>query len=182
VVAARHVACLALVMSVVAGCGDQKRHVYRIPSSAMEPTLHCGRPAPGCEGGEDDRILVVSYEEREPLRGDIVVFETPPKARELCGAGGLYVKRVIGLPLDHWRERSGRILVNGQELPEPWIQDNRRDDESFAGGELPPKHYLLLGDNRRASCDSRIFGPVPLAAIRGQVVEIKRGSKRIRIR
>jgi signal peptidase I len=168
-------------MSVVAGCGEGG-NVYRIQSSAMEPTLHCARPAPGCLGKEGDRILVMPYEDREPLRGDIVVLETPPKPRQLCVPGSLYVKRVIGLPLEHWRERKGRIVINGQELPEPWLRENRRDDKTYSGGEIPPRHYLLLGDNRGVSCDSRVFGPVPLAAIRGQVVEIKRGSKRIRFR
>ena len=29
---------------------------YRIPSASMEPTLHCGRPQPGCEAGSSDRV------------------------------------------------------------------------------------------------------------------------------
>ena len=47
---------------------------------------------------------------------------------------------------------------------------------------VPPRMYLVLGDNRRASCDSRVWGLVPLANIRGKIVEIKRGSERIHLR
>jgi signal peptidase I len=73
---------------------------YRIPSSSMEPTLHCAEPAPGCEAGFSDRVLAnrFIYHLRDPRRGEIVVFETPPAARIKCGAGGTFVKRLIGLP------------------------------------------------------------------------------------
>jgi Signal peptidase, peptidase S26 len=42
--------------------------------------------------------------------------------------------------------------------------------------------WFLVGDNRQFSCDSRIYGPVAESAIRGKVVEIKRGSERIHLR
>ena len=53
---------------------------YRIPSSSMEPTLHCARPAPGCEARFSDRVLAnrFIYHLRDPRRGEIVVFKTPP--------------------------------------------------------------------------------------------------------
>ena len=52
---------------------------YRIPSSSMEPTLHCARPGPGCEAGFSDRVLAnrFIYHFEQPHRGDIVVFDTP---------------------------------------------------------------------------------------------------------
>ena len=56
---------------------------YRIPSSSMEPTLHCARPAQGCEARFSDRVLAnrFIYHFRDPQRGEIVVFQTPPAAR-----------------------------------------------------------------------------------------------------
>ena len=41
---------------------------YRIPSSSMEPTLHCARPAPGCESRFSDRVLAnrFIYHFRDP--------------------------------------------------------------------------------------------------------------------
>jgi signal peptidase I len=62
---------------------------YRIPSSAMEPTLHCARPSPGCEADTMDRVFVPRiHPSWTPGRGDIVAFETPPAARARCGSGG----------------------------------------------------------------------------------------------
>ena len=59
---------------------------YRIPTSSMEPTLHCARPGAGCEGRFSDRVLAdrVTYHFRSPRRGEIVVFQTPEKARQVC--------------------------------------------------------------------------------------------------
>ncbi len=53
---------------------------YRIPSSSMESTLHCARPAPGCESRFSDRVLAnrFVYHFQDPQRGDVIVFETPP--------------------------------------------------------------------------------------------------------
>ncbi|MFL6011987.1 MAG: signal peptidase I [Gaiellaceae bacterium] len=178
----RHALCLALVVSVAAGCAGREGHVYRVPSSAMEPTLHCARPAFGCLAGEEDRVFVRPYEDGEPARDDIVVFEAPPKAKVACGASGLFIKRVIGLPGEHWAERSGTIVIDGRNLAEAWLRPDRRDTLSYGGGEIPRGHYLLLGDNRASSCDSRQWGLVPLANFRGKVVEIKRGSRRIHLR
>src|SRR3954449_7699462 len=57
---------------------------YRIPSSSMEPTLHCARPGEGCEASFSDRVLACRfcYEFWDPKRGDIIVFETPKKAAQ----------------------------------------------------------------------------------------------------
>ncbi len=64
---------------------------YRIPSSSMEPTLHCARPGSGCEARFSDRVLAnrFIYHFREPKRFEIVVFKTPPAAQVACsGAVG----------------------------------------------------------------------------------------------
>lgn len=71
---------------------------YRIPSSAMEPTLHCAGPVPGCLGGADDVVGVQVNGASHLRRFDIVVFTMPPEAAANCGEGGTAVKRVIGLP------------------------------------------------------------------------------------
>ena len=70
---------------------------YRIPSSSMEATLHCARPAPGCESRFSDRVLAnrFIYHFRDPQRGDVVVFETPPAARAKCGAGGTLDRKSV---------------------------------------------------------------------------------------
>ena len=85
---------------------------YRIPSSSMEPTLHCARPGQGCEARLSDRVLAnrFIYHFRDPKRGEIVVFNTPPAAQEMCGASGTFVKRLIGLPGETVTERDGGFV------------------------------------------------------------------------
>ncbi|HEY7018324.1 MAG TPA: S26 family signal peptidase, partial [Gaiellaceae bacterium] len=63
---------------------------YRIPSSSMEPTLHCARPGQGCEARLSDRVLAnrFIYHFRDPRRGEIIVFNTPQAAQQMCGASG----------------------------------------------------------------------------------------------
>jgi signal peptidase I len=149
---------------------------YRIPSSSMEPTLHCARPAQGCEARFSDRVLAnrFIYHFTDPKRGDIVVFKTPPEARIKCGAGGTFVKRIIGLPGDRLEVRllkgQGYVYINGRKLNEPYIQASRREDASpFAAVTVPQGQYFMMGDNRGESCDSRAWGTVPRKNIIGKV-------------
>jgi signal peptidase I len=145
-------------------------HLYRIPSSAMEPTLHCARPHPGCEASHLDRVFAVKYVFSSPGRGDIVVFHTPPRAEEVCGTGGVYVKRIVGLPGEKWQEQKGRVYIDGQLLREPYIYADRRDSLNQGPVRIPADSYFVLGDNRAASCDSRRWGPLPRGKIIGRVI------------
>jgi len=144
---------------------------YRIPSSSMEPTLHCARPGQGCEARLSDRVLAnrFIYHFRSPHRGEIIVFNTPKAAAEAaCNASGTFVKRLIGLPGETVKEKDGFIFINGKQLQERYIQANRRDHQS--GTWFVPKgHYFFMGDNRRESCDSRRWGSVPRKNIIGEV-------------
>jgi signal peptidase I len=145
---------------------------YRIPSSSMEPTLHCAKPAPGCEAQFSDRVLAnrFIYHFRNPKRGEIIVFKTPPEAKVRCGAGGTFVKRLIGLPGETVSERDGIVYINGVELKEPYITTDRRDHEPpRSWAKIPKGYYFFMGDNRSQSCDSRVWGPVPRKNLIGEV-------------
>jgi signal peptidase I len=150
---------------------------YRIPSASMEPTLHCARPGDGCEAGSSDRVIAnrFIYHFRDPKRKEIVVFNAPERAAIICEKG-VYVKRIIGVPGDRWEERNGYVYIDGTRLDEPYVQPDRRDHESLElsdilpGATMIPKdRYLMMGDNRRQSCDSRRWGLVPRSAIIGEV-------------
>ena len=151
---------------------------YRIPSPSMEPTLHCARPELYCEAGRSDRILAnrFIYRFRDPKRGEIVVFHAPEAARKAC-MGGIFVKRIIGLPGDVWAERKGVTYIDGKPLAEPYIHPGRRDSETKSLLDIPPRGkltrippgmYLMEGDNRAHSCDSRVWGLVPRSNIIGK--------------
>lgn len=145
---------------------------YRIPSSSMEPTLHCARPGTGCEARLSDRVLAnrFIYHFRSPNRGEIIVFNTPKAAAEAaCNASGTFVKRLIGLPGETVREKNGFIYINGKLLKEPYISANRRDHQTGGPWFVPQNHYFFMGDNRQESCDSRRWGSVPRKSLIGEV-------------
>jgi len=147
---------------------------YRIPSASMEPTLHCAKPGPECEGSFNDRIIAnrLAYDFGTPERGQIVVFKTPAAAR-ICGAGDggtTFVKRLIGLPGEHISERDGYIFVNGERLNEPYVDPRMRDHETGAWPRIAANHYFFLGDDRAHSCDSRTWGTVPRSNLIGPVL------------
>ena len=148
---------------------------YRIPSSSMEPTLHCAAPADGCETRFSDRVLAnrFIYHFTEPERGDIVVFETPLAAQQQCGAGGTFVKRLVGLPGERVELRPEQglnfVYIDGKKLEEPYIARNRRDQRGAESFTVPQGQYFMMGDNRSKSCDSREWGSVPRENLIGKV-------------
>ena len=93
-------------------------------------------------------------------RGDVVVFERPG------GQGGVYIKRIAGLPGEDIRIAGGLVYLNGDLLVENFVQGVPKADtkEWFNG----PDEYFLLGDNRGDSNDSRSFGPVAGELIKGR--------------
>jgi signal peptidase I len=155
---------------------------YRIPSSAMEPTLNCAKPNTGCLGSSSDRVLACQYcyDIASPSRGDIVVFSTPPKAATECGEGGTFVKRIVGLPGETVKEDAeGFIWIRGPssqtwvKLDDPYVSTQARKFDSRYFGQhwsVPDGDYFMVGDNRGESCDSRLWGSVPRGNLIGPVI------------
>jgi len=140
---------------------------YYIPSPSMEPTLSVG-----------DRIIVnkVSYRLHDVNRGDLVVFRPTGGA----GADGIddLIKRVIALPGETVRFDSGRVIIDGGLLLEPYLTAPDMTEGMgvvpwCVGGvndecTVPADHVFVMGDNRGNSRDSRFFGPVPISTITGR--------------
>jgi signal peptidase I len=171
---------IAAAVLIVLGVKSWIVNPYRIPSPSMEPTLHCARPEPDCEADRSDRVLAnrFIYRFRDPKRGEIVVFHSPSAAAVACGTGGIFVKRIIGMPGEVWAERSGYTYIDGRRLDEPYVRAGRRDSDTKTLLEIPPRGtmrripkdmYLMEGDNRAHSCDSRVWGLVPRSSIIGKV-------------
>jgi signal peptidase I len=145
---------------------------YRIPSSSMEPTLHCARPGFACQARFSDRVIAdrLTYRFRAPHRGEIVIFHAPDLAASRCGTGGTYVKRVIGLPGDVVSERNGLVSVDGRPLAEHYVTASLRDHRTGSWARVAPNRYFVMGDDRRWSCDSRTWGTVPRSSLIGRVL------------
>ena len=121
---------------------------FFLPSESMVPRLET-----------DDRVLVnkFAFDLRDPSRGDVVVFRTPPNATGITGMDDL-VKRAVGLPGETIEGRDGRILNNGRVIEEPYLPAGLRST-TFAAQKIPANSYFMLGDNRQYSNDSTHWGP-----------------------
>jgi signal peptidase I len=134
-----------------------------IASGSMKPTLQI-----------DDRLIIdkLSYHFQEPQRGDIVVFSPPESALAVCGLqpnfSDPFIKRAIGLPGDRVEVKLGKIYVNGQPLQESYPAQSPY--YSWGPATVPPKSYLMLGDNRNQSCDGHSWGFVPRDRIIGKAI------------
>lgn len=80
-----------------------------------------------------------------PQRGDIALIRIP-------GREGVFVKRVIGLPGERVDIQGDSTFINGAFYDEPFVLNEAREDFSIVLGE---DEYLVLGDNRYSSHDSR---------------------------
>jgi signal peptidase I len=177
---------IAAAVVVVLAFEAEVAKPYRIPSSSMERTLHCGKPTAGCTGSTSDRVLVnrLAYRFGSPQRGQIVVFKAPAKANSCQpgDAGTTFVKRLVGLPGETVREdRHGFVLIRlpdartWTKLAEPYLSRAARlglGDRKYFGESwrVPKGEYFMLGDNRADSCDSRTWGAVPRSGLIGPVI------------
>ena len=66
--------------------------------------------------------------------------------------------------------RSGRVVVNGVSVPEPYIAEGFRDDDNYPATDVRKGYFFVLGDHRRSSNDSRSWGEVPERYIYGSAV------------
>ena len=154
-----------------------------IPSGSMRPTLL-----------EGDRIFVERFSRfyKTPERGDIMVFYPPfeqlknTPLRVFARLTGFfckdiaYIKRVVGMPGDKFEikpDENGKytVYINDKPLDEPYIKspyDYPPCTEAMMCGPavIPPKHYLMLGDNRGNSQDGRYWGLLPEDRFIGKAV------------
>lgn len=165
---------IALALAFVLAFQAEVAKPYRIPTSSMEPTLHCAKPGAFCEGRFDDRVIAnrLAYRFGDPKRGHIVVF-TAPRAADRCGlqdGGSTFVKRIVGLSGEIVSERDGVIYINGKRLVEPYVEPSRRGHATETWPRVAKDHYFVVGDNRIHSCDSRAWGTVPRRNLIGPVM------------
>jgi signal peptidase I len=99
----------------------------------------------------------------EPIhRDDVVVFRYPLDATQS------FIKRIVGLPGETVQIRQGLVYVNGKWVPEPYVPSQYEDLSDFGPVQVPSGSYFVLGDRRRSSNDSRVFGTVAGRLIEGR--------------
>jgi signal peptidase I len=126
---------------------------YKVLSVSMEPTLYEGE------------YLLISKQTHKiwPLeRGNVVVFHYPRDFKKN------YIKRIIGLPGEKIELRDGKLYVNSEFTPEPWVVDQTQG--TFGQWSLGEDEYFVMGDNRNNSSDSRAWGPVKSQYIIGKAL------------
>lgn len=102
---------------------------------------------------EGDYLIInrMSYKFKEPERGDIIVFESDLQQDD--GSSKDLVKRVIGVSGDTVKIENSKVYVNGEELVEPYIDDEVTEGDIDT--VVPEDSVFVLGDNREISLDSR---------------------------
>ncbi|MBU0510522.1 MAG: signal peptidase I [Chloroflexi bacterium] len=126
----------------------------RIESGSMQETLHPG-----------DFVFVnkLAYRFGALGRGDVVVFDPPFDSPEP------YIKRMIGLPGDEIIIEDGKVYINGELLPEPYIREEFHSNGNWL---VPQDSVFFMGDNRNNSSDSRSWGVTPLENVIGKAITV----------
>jgi len=133
---------------------------YVVSGASMEPNFH------------DWQYLIVdriSYDLEAPARGDIIVFDLPQNESRAL------IKRIIGLPNETVVLSGQKVTITNAEHPQGFtLEEPYLDPANLTGVNeltmtLANDEYFVLGDNRRVSADSRIWGSLPRKDIVGRV-------------
>lgn len=106
-------------------------------------------------------IDMISYRFREPERGEVIVFKKAPFQK--------LIKRIVGLPGETVKIRDGKVLINYLVLDELEYLYPQTKTPGNLEITLEENKYFVLGDNRKASSDSRRWGPLDREKIIGRV-------------
>lgn len=121
---------------------------FAVSGETMSPTYNSGD------------YLLINKLDKSFERGDVVVFRYPKDPSKF------FLKRIIGLPSEKVDIQDGKVFINGQVLNESYYSGETLPDSSLT---LYQDQYFVMGDNRNASADSRMWGPVTKSSIQGKI-------------
>jgi signal peptidase I len=152
---------VVITLAVALGIRQFLLEARYIPSGSMLPTLQL-----------QDRVLVEKLRPRlhRPLPpGTIVVFHAPP-ALVAAGydPGAALIKRVVAVAGDRVEVKEGRLWRNGIPAEPDWAREPM--DYALEPLVVPAGQVLVLGDNRNASLDSHLWGPLPDSDLIGTAI------------
>jgi signal peptidase I len=120
--------------------------------------INAGKLLPFVDDSVGSRYLL-----HGPRRGEVIVFRAQTKGQDDI------IKRVIGVPGDRVTVRDGNVYVNDRELDETYLPyDATLCSGRWCDVTLGKDEYYVLGDNRRNSSDSRLWGPLRSERIVGK--------------
>ncbi len=124
-----------------------------VSSTSMQPTL--------CPG---DRVVVNLWDPDlgDLAHGDLVALR--PGRSEVP-----VVKRVVGLPGDEVAIRDALLFVNEERVDEPYVDHEAIDSVFYGPVVVPADRFLVMGDARAVSIDSRAYGPVRAESLIGRI-------------
>lgn len=131
---------------------------FVVSGASMEPTFHTG-----------EYLIVdqITYKFEKPQRGDVVIFRYPVLPSKF------FIKRIVGLPGETIKIEGFNVYIKGPseetftQLEESYIEFKQ---DSYLETELDDGQYFVMGDNRVASLDSRIWGPLEESYIIGKAL------------
>jgi signal peptidase I len=131
---------------------------FIVSGTSMDPVI---------QNGQYLLVDEVSYHFESPQRGDVIVFKAPPEPTKY------YIKMIVGLPGETVKITDGKVTIinsahpQGFTLSEPFITHPSYDSGTYV---VPQGEYFVMGDNRAGSYDSRSWGFLPYANIRGRAL------------
>lgn len=131
---------------------------FLVKGASMEPTFRDG-----------NYLIIdeVTYQLREPQRGEVIVFKYPRDPKQY------FIKRIVGLPNERVEIKEHKTKIynseypNGKDLEESYLEPSK-DTRGNITVQLGPDEYFVLGDNRPFSSDSRYWGAVSRDLIVGR--------------
>jgi signal peptidase I len=133
---------------------------FIVSGSSMVPNFH---------NREYLIINKIGYRLHPPQRGDVIVFKYPRDTSQY------FIKRIIALPGEKVKISNGRVTIynaqypKGKVLDEPYLPNQGVTLGAESTTSLGSNEYFVLGDNRQASSDSRVWGILPKNDIVGKV-------------
>ena len=153
-----------ILTGVTLACYLLVGQIVQINGESMNPTIK-----------NNEWILAekISPKFGEFKRGEIVVFKSPENNNRLL------IKRIIGLPNETMEIKYGLVYIDGKLLNEPYlITDAVKENSEYKIGE---NEYVMLGDNRENSIDSREYGVVKKEGLLGRALFVYKPIQNFRL-
>ena len=141
---------------------------FTVDGISMYPTLDGGGGASLDSDPQNGETLYLNRVAKIK-RGNIVVFKPDWAAMN----GKALVKRVIAVAGDHLQIINGKVILNGQPLDEPYINEAMNHDYDGLDVVIANGNIFCMGDNRNHSSDCRAYGQVPLDTVVGRCFLVK---------